>query len=122
MSPYPLSNKIDDTISLDNLQKLKLAFEVLYKEHRRRISSIYDSLLEDLTVFFFVKEFEMGSLRSIDVKNFGRILKKCLGLPKTVRQCGISLYILLSLRFFSCLCLSLSLFFALMDKPLQLPD
>ncbi|XP_059188071.1 WD repeat-containing protein on Y chromosome [Centropristis striata] len=49
------SLKIDETISLDNLQKLKLGFE----------------------------EFETGGLRSIDAKNFGRIVKKCLGLPKT---------------------------------------
>uniref|UniRef100_UPI0037E8F30F cilia- and flagella-associated protein 337 n=1 Tax=Semicossyphus pulcher TaxID=241346 RepID=UPI0037E8F30F len=46
---------IDETISLDNLQKLKLAFE----------------------------EFESGGLRSIDAKNFGRVVTKCLGLPKT---------------------------------------
>ncbi|XP_044058809.1 WD repeat-containing protein on Y chromosome [Siniperca chuatsi] len=49
------SLKIDETISFDNLQKLKLAFE----------------------------QFETGGLRSIDAKNFGRIMKKCLGLPKT---------------------------------------
>ncbi|XP_029302381.1 WD repeat-containing protein on Y chromosome [Cottoperca gobio] len=49
------SLKIDETISLDNLQKLKLAFE----------------------------EFETGGLRSIDAKSFGRIVKRCLGLPKT---------------------------------------
>ncbi|XP_070762639.1 cilia- and flagella-associated protein 337 [Enoplosus armatus] len=49
------SLKTDETISFDNLQKLKLAFE----------------------------EFETGGLRSIDAKNFGRIVKKCLGLPKT---------------------------------------
>ncbi|KAF1394274.1 hypothetical protein PFLUV_G00024830 [Perca fluviatilis] len=49
------SFKIDETISLDNLQKLKQAFE----------------------------DFEMGGLRSIDAKNFGRIVKKCLVLPKT---------------------------------------
>ncbi|KAK1899662.1 WD repeat-containing protein 49 [Dissostichus eleginoides] len=49
------SLKIDETISLDNLQKLKLAFE----------------------------EFERGGSRSIDAKSFGRIVKKCLGLPKT---------------------------------------
>ncbi|KAM9359600.1 LOW QUALITY PROTEIN: cilia- and flagella-associated protein 337 [Symphorus nematophorus] len=49
------SLQIDDTISLDNLQKLKLAFE----------------------------EFETGGLRSIDAKNFGRIVKTCLGLPET---------------------------------------
>ncbi|XP_026232153.1 WD repeat-containing protein 64 [Anabas testudineus] len=48
------SLKIDE-ISLDNLQKLKLAFE----------------------------GFEMGGLRCIDAKNFGRIVKKCLGLPNT---------------------------------------
>nr|XP_046245544.1 WD repeat-containing protein 49 isoform X2 [Scatophagus argus] len=47
------SFQIDETISLDSLQKLKIAFE----------------------------EFEMGSLRSTDVKNFGRIVKKCL--PET---------------------------------------
>ncbi|XP_032365593.1 WD repeat-containing protein on Y chromosome [Etheostoma spectabile] len=46
---------IDEAISLDNLQKLKLAFE----------------------------DFEAGGLRSIDAKNFGRVVKKCLGLPKT---------------------------------------
>ncbi|XP_045929409.1 WD repeat-containing protein on Y chromosome isoform X1 [Micropterus dolomieu] len=49
------SLKIDETISFDDLQKLKLAFE----------------------------EFEKSGLRSIDAKNFGRIVKKCLGLPKT---------------------------------------
>ncbi|KAI4815014.1 hypothetical protein KUCAC02_005181 [Chaenocephalus aceratus] len=49
------SLKIDETISLDNLQKLKLAFE----------------------------EFERGGSRSIDAKCFGLIVKKCLGLPKT---------------------------------------
>ncbi|XP_071353298.1 cilia- and flagella-associated protein 337 isoform X2 [Trachinotus anak] len=46
---------IDETISLDNLQKLKVAFE----------------------------EFETGHLRCIDAKNFGRIVKKCLDLPNT---------------------------------------
>ncbi|XP_071379688.1 cilia- and flagella-associated protein 337 [Centroberyx affinis] len=51
----PCSLKIDQTVSLDNLQKLKLAFE----------------------------EFEMGGLRSVDEKNFGRIVKKCLGLHNT---------------------------------------
>ncbi|KAM7412808.1 hypothetical protein PAMA_020269 [Pampus argenteus] len=49
------SFKVDEKISLDNLQKLKLAFE----------------------------EFETGGLRSIDAKNFGRIVKKCLGFPNT---------------------------------------
>ncbi|KAK5868875.1 hypothetical protein PBY51_009851 [Eleginops maclovinus] len=49
------SLKLDETISLDNLQKLKLAFE----------------------------EFERGGSRSIDAKRFGHLLKKCLGLPKT---------------------------------------
>ncbi|KAJ4935485.1 hypothetical protein JOQ06_017018, partial [Pogonophryne albipinna] len=52
------SLKIDETISLDNLQKLKLAFE----------------------------EFERGGSRSIDAKCFGRIVKKCLGLPKTSNE------------------------------------
>nr|XP_040049453.1 WD repeat-containing protein on Y chromosome [Gasterosteus aculeatus aculeatus] len=49
------SLKIDETLSLDHLQKLKLAFE----------------------------EFETDGLRSIDVNHFGHIVKKCLGLPKT---------------------------------------
>ncbi|XP_027136179.1 WD repeat-containing protein 49 [Larimichthys crocea] len=49
------SLQIDETISLDNLQKLKLAFE----------------------------EFETDGLRSTDAKNFGRIVKKCLGLSNT---------------------------------------
>lgn len=49
-------------------------------------------------VFFSVKEFEAGGLRSIDAKNFGRVVKKCLDLPKTVRQCDIPLYILFSVR------------------------
>ncbi|XP_056229293.1 WD repeat-containing protein on Y chromosome isoform X2 [Seriola aureovittata] len=49
------SLKIDETISLDNLRKLKEAFE----------------------------DFETGGLRCIDAKNFGRIVKKCLGLPNT---------------------------------------
>ncbi|XP_070685447.1 cilia- and flagella-associated protein 337 [Pempheris klunzingeri] len=49
------SLKIDETISLDNLQQLKLAFE----------------------------EFEEGGLRSIDANSFERILRKSLGLPKT---------------------------------------
>ncbi|KAM6987512.1 cilia- and flagella-associated protein 337 [Tautogolabrus adspersus] len=47
--------QIDDAVSLDNLQKLKLAFE----------------------------EYETGGFRSIDAKSFGRIVAKCLGLPKT---------------------------------------
>lgn len=43
----------------------------------------------------------MGGSRSTDVTTFGRIVKKCL--PKTVRQCDISVYILLSVRFpFAC--------------------
>ncbi|XP_068441368.1 cilia- and flagella-associated protein 337 isoform X1 [Clinocottus analis] len=46
---------IDETITLGNLQKLKLTFE----------------------------EFETGGLRSIDANHFGHIVKKCLGLPKT---------------------------------------
>lgn len=54
-------------------------------------------MLEGLTVFLFIKDFEMGGLRRIDAKNFGRIVKKCLGLPNTVRQSFISLYIFLSL-------------------------
>lgn len=50
----------------------------------------------------------MGGSRSTDVKNFGRILKNCLDLPNTVRQCDISsLYHILS-RISSCLSLSLS--------------
>ncbi|XP_028275016.1 WD repeat-containing protein on Y chromosome [Parambassis ranga] len=49
------SLQIDEKISLENLQKLKLAFE----------------------------DFEAGGLRCIDVKNFGHIVKKCLGLPNT---------------------------------------
>ncbi|XP_069563383.1 cilia- and flagella-associated protein 337 [Brachyistius frenatus] len=52
-SDLTCSLKINEKISLENLQKLKLAFE----------------------------EFETGGLRCIDVKNFGRIVKKCLGLP-----------------------------------------
>ncbi|XP_035478797.2 WD repeat-containing protein on Y chromosome isoform X1 [Scophthalmus maximus] len=52
------SLKIDERISLDNLQKLKLAFE----------------------------DFETGGLRCIDAKNFGRLVKKCLGLPDTSNE------------------------------------
>ncbi|XP_049432645.1 WD repeat-containing protein on Y chromosome [Epinephelus fuscoguttatus] len=52
---FSFSNKTDETISLDNLQKLKLAFE----------------------------EFDAGGLRSINAKNFARIVKKCLALPET---------------------------------------
>ncbi|KAM9442922.1 uncharacterized protein ACWYII_014685 [Salvelinus alpinus] len=44
--------KIEQRVSLESLTKLKLAFE----------------------------EFEMGGLRSLDVFNFGLIVKKCLGL------------------------------------------
>ncbi|KAM4627617.1 cilia- and flagella-associated protein 337 [Polymixia lowei] len=46
---------IDQKVSLDNLQKLKLAFE----------------------------EFETGGVRSLDEKKFGLIVKKCLGLSNT---------------------------------------
>ncbi|KAM8769789.1 cilia- and flagella-associated protein 337 [Acanthopagrus schlegelii] len=49
------SLQIDEAITLDDLQKLKLAFE----------------------------EFETGGLRSTDAKTFGRIVKKCLALPQT---------------------------------------
>lgn len=77
-------------------------------------------LLKDLTVFFFIKDFEMGGLRCMDAKNFGCIVKKCLGLPNTVRQCDISVYVLLSHSFLSVL--SVSPFFAIKDKPLQFPD
>ncbi|XP_034460911.1 WD repeat-containing protein on Y chromosome [Hippoglossus hippoglossus] len=49
------SLKIDETISLDNLQRLKQAFE------------------------------DFGS-RCVDAKNFGRIMKKCLGLPNTSNE------------------------------------
>ncbi|KAM8904501.1 cilia- and flagella-associated protein 337 [Spinachia spinachia] len=52
------SLKIDEMISLDQLQKLKLAFE----------------------------EFEADGFRSIDVNHFGHIVKKCLGLPKTSNE------------------------------------
>lgn len=91
------SNKIDETITLDDLQKLKLAFEVEYKVHLLKPHwQPWYSFLDDLTVFFFVKEFETGGLRSTDAKTFGRIVKKCLSLPQTVRQCDISLHILLS--------------------------
>lgn len=62
----------------------------------------------------------MGGLRCIDAKNFGRIVKKCLGLPNTVRQCDISVYILLSDSSVSVL--SVSHFFAIKDKPFQFPD
>ncbi|XP_037533806.1 WD repeat-containing protein 64 [Nematolebias whitei] len=48
--------KIDEQLSLDNLQKMKLAFE----------------------------EFEKNDTRGIDVKDFGRILKRCLDLPNTI--------------------------------------
>lgn len=91
------SNKIDETITLDDLKKLKLAFEVEYKVNllKPHWQPRY-SFLDDLTVFFFVKEFETGGLRSTDAKTFGRIVKKCLALPQTVRQCDISLHILLS--------------------------
>lgn len=41
----------------------------------------------------------MGGLRSTDVKNFGRILKNCLDLPNTVRQCDIPFYVIFSVRF-----------------------
>ncbi|XP_037829323.1 WD repeat-containing protein on Y chromosome [Kryptolebias marmoratus] len=47
---------INDKISLDDLQKIKLAFE----------------------------ESEMCGMRGIDVKNFGHILKRCLGLPNMI--------------------------------------
>nr|XP_020468764.1 WD repeat-containing protein on Y chromosome-like [Monopterus albus]XP_020468765.1 WD repeat-containing protein on Y chromosome-like [Monopterus albus] len=49
------SLKPNEMMSLDSLQKLKVAFE----------------------------DFERGGLRCIDVKNFGHIVKKCLGLPNT---------------------------------------
>ncbi|KAM9318753.1 cilia- and flagella-associated protein 337 [Pholidichthys leucotaenia] len=49
------SLKLDEEISAENLQKLKQAFE----------------------------EFDTGGLSSIDVKKFGCIVKKCLGLPST---------------------------------------
>lgn len=80
------SNKIDETISLDNLQKLKLAFEVLYELHlfKTHWQSRY-AFLQYVTSFFLAKEFERGGSRSIDAKCFGLIVKKCLGLPKTVR-------------------------------------
>lgn len=37
---FDLSNKVDEMISLDNLQKLKLAFEVLYKLHLLKMHQI----------------------------------------------------------------------------------
>ncbi|KAM9852863.1 cilia- and flagella-associated protein 337 [Aulostomus maculatus] len=46
---------IDEKISLDSLQNLKLAFE----------------------------DFETGGSRSIDARNFEHIVRRCLGLPKT---------------------------------------
>lgn len=78
------------------------------------------SLLKDLTVFFFLKDFEKGGLRCIDAKNFGCIVKKCFGLPNIVRQCDISVYILLSDSFLSVL--FVSHFFAIKENPLQFPD
>lgn len=117
---FALFNKIDETVSLGNLQKLRLAFEVKAALFTATLTESASSSLEDLTVFVFVKEFETGGLRSIDVKNFGRIVKKCLALPETVRQCVISLYILFSVRF-SHLC-TLSHFFAIKTMPLQTPD
>ncbi|XP_029964567.1 WD repeat-containing protein 49 [Salarias fasciatus] len=48
-------NEIDEKISLENLQKLKDSFQ----------------------------EFETAGLKCIDVKEFGRIVKKCLGFPNT---------------------------------------
>lgn len=74
----------------------------------------------------------MGSSRSTDVKNFGRILKNCLDLTNTVRQCDISSLYHILCRISSCLCsppLALSLsffslslsFFEIRDKPLKLP-
>ncbi|XP_013869583.1 WD repeat-containing protein 64 [Austrofundulus limnaeus] len=47
---------IDDKVSLNNLEKMKLAFE----------------------------EIEVCGMRGIDVKNFGQILKTCLGLPNMI--------------------------------------
>lgn len=46
MSPFALSNKIDETISLDNLQRLKQAFEVVYngKQTDSFVSLRYDSI------------------------------------------------------------------------------
>lgn len=61
----------------------------------------------------------MGGLTSIDANNFGHIVKKCLGLPKTVRKCDISLYILLSLSDSLISVFSLSHIFKIEDKPLQ---
>lgn len=66
-------------------------------------------------MFFFMKEFETGCLRTIDAKNFGRIVKKCLGFPQTVRPCDFSLSQLLS-------SLSVAETFAIKDKTLQLHD
>lgn len=118
--PCFLSNKIDETISLGNLQELKLAFEVLYKLHILNTHcQSGDSFLWVLTGFSLVKELEMGGLTSIDANNFGHIVKKCLGLPKTVRKCDISLYILLSLSDSLISVFSLSHIFKIEDKPLQ---
>ncbi|XP_076002332.1 cilia- and flagella-associated protein 337 [Genypterus blacodes] len=49
------SLKIDEKVSVDDLQKLKLAFE----------------------------EYEEDGLSSVDERNFGRIVKKCLNTPNT---------------------------------------
>lgn len=46
---FPFSNKTDEAISLDDLQKLKLAFEVLITERYHSDGSI----LDDVTVFLF---------------------------------------------------------------------
>ncbi|KAK2846747.1 hypothetical protein Q5P01_009746 [Channa striata] len=54
-SPHRPCSLMIDEISLENLQKLKLAFE----------------------------EYETGALRCIDAKTFGHIVKTCLGLPNT---------------------------------------
>lgn len=72
-----------------------------------------------MTVFVFVKEFEKSGLRSIDAKNFGRIVKKCLGLPKTVRQCDLSLSVSYTL---SDSLISVSHYFAIKEKHVQLHD
>lgn len=90
---FLLFKKIDETISLDNLQKLKLAFEVNGTITLRVWLCISET---SDCIFFLVKEFETDGLRSTDAKNFGRIVKKCLGLSNTVRQRDISLYISLS--------------------------
>lgn len=45
MSPFALSNKIDETISLDSLQRLKQAFEVVY--NGKQTDSFFVSLRYD---------------------------------------------------------------------------